>query len=519
MEQGFRASMNVLHTWAGVVVGALLFAIFWMGTLSVYDREIDRWMAPMTRVAMPDKPLSFDALRGTYDAAAAAGARSWTMLQPNERQPIVRVVYRDGPRVLSLYFDPVSAAALPETGTWAGTRFFYPFHYRLHLRAWDIGEWLVGLAAMTMLLLCVSGVVIHRKMIAEFFTLRTRQKSARMVLDLHTVTGVLGLPFNFMIALSGLIILSVAFFPSGWQSSYPNKKSFNEEAYSAYTRPKANKPGTLMSLDVLAQQAQNMWDGGKPWAIVVQHPGDAAAFVTIYQSFDLGIVRSAPAIHFDAATGAVLHQSKEMRPIAKAQRFISGMHQIQFRHWMLRALYFALGLSGCVLVLTGFLFWLQSRRRRHAAEGRSGVRVVEAIAVGSTVGIIVASVSFMAVNRVLPLGASFLGIERYALEIWVFYLVWLATLAHAYWRPQRAWVEQCRAVAMLAVLAVVLNWLTTGDHLLRSLSISHLWAVAGVDFGLLVLAFSAVGMSRWLLRAERLAPSVASDFSRASSHA
>lgn len=511
--------MNVLHTWAGVVVGALLFAIFWMGTLSVYDREIDRWMAPMTRVAMPDKPVSFEALRGTYDAAVAAGARSWTMLQSSERQPVVRIVYRDGPRALSLYFDPVTAAALPETGTWAGTRFFYPFHYRLHLRAWDIGEWLVGIASMTMLLLCISGIVIHRKMIAEFFTLRTRQKSARMVLDLHTVAGVLGLPFNFMIALSGLIILSIAFFPSGWQSSYPNKKAFNEEAYSAYSRPKAGKPGALMSLDLLAQKAQQMWNGVQPWAVVVQHPGDAAAVVSVYQSFELGIVRSAPAIHFDAASGAVLHQSREMRPIAKAQRFISGMHQIQFRHWVLRAMYFALGLLGCVLILTGFLFWLESRRRRHMANGRSGVRVVEAVAAGSTVGIIVASVAFMTVNRILPLGASFIGVERYALEIWVFYLTWLATFAHAWWRPRSAWAGQCRVIALLAALAIVLNWATTGDHLLRSLSSPHLWPVAGVDLGLLILALCSLEMSRRLRSAKSSTRSATSDLSRAGSHA
>ncbi len=41
MEPTFRASMGWLHTWAGVVLGGLLFAIFWMGTLSVFDREID----------------------------------------------------------------------------------------------------------------------------------------------------------------------------------------------------------------------------------------------------------------------------------------------------------------------------------------------------------------------------------------------------------------------------------------------------------------------------------------------
>ena len=112
-----------------------------------------------------------------------------------------------------------------------------------------------------------------------------------------------------------------------------------------------------------------------------------------------------------------------------------------------------------------------------------------------------------------------MGIERYALEIWVFYLVWLATLAHAWWRPRMAWAGQCRAIAVLAVLAVVLNWMTTGDYLLRSLAAPHLWPVAGVDLGLLALASGAFGMSRWLLRAERPVRSGAPDLNRVSSHA
>ncbi len=70
METGFRASMNWLHTWAGVVLGGLLFAIFWMGTLSVFDREIDRWMAPMTRLPVTDKAFSLESLRPSYEAAA-----------------------------------------------------------------------------------------------------------------------------------------------------------------------------------------------------------------------------------------------------------------------------------------------------------------------------------------------------------------------------------------------------------------------------------------------------------------
>ena len=41
MGADLRAAMGWLHTWAGLALGAILFAIFWMGTLSVFDREIE----------------------------------------------------------------------------------------------------------------------------------------------------------------------------------------------------------------------------------------------------------------------------------------------------------------------------------------------------------------------------------------------------------------------------------------------------------------------------------------------
>ena len=51
MAATLREALNRLHTWTGLVVGGLLFAIVWTGTLCVFDREIDRWMNPSTRLA------------------------------------------------------------------------------------------------------------------------------------------------------------------------------------------------------------------------------------------------------------------------------------------------------------------------------------------------------------------------------------------------------------------------------------------------------------------------------------
>jgi hypothetical protein len=45
--------------------------------------------------------------------------------------------------------------------------------------------------------------------------------------------------------------------------------------------------------------------------------------------------------------------------------------------------------------------------------------------------------------------------------------------------------------AALAVAAVLLNWITTGDHLARSLARPHIWPVAGMDLVLLAGAVLA----------------------------
>lgn len=486
MEPTFRASMNWLHTWAGVVLGGLLFAIFWMGTLSVFDREIDRWMAPTTRLALPGETLSVEKFRPSLDAAIAAEAAAWTLVFPDERQPAFRVTYRAKSGNVLEFSDPATGATLPDPGTLGGTRFIFPFHYNLHLRVWDLGYWIVGLAGMAMLALCVSGVVIHRKIFTEFFTFRAEKKPRRLILDLHNVTGVLGLPFHFMISLSGLIIFFSIYFPSVWQVGYGDDRvQFNRETWGNYNRPKTNEAAPVAPLDEMVAEARRLWGGGTPFYLRVLNPGDAAAVVLIGRTFHDVVALRTDIVYFDARSGALLHRFEPL-PIGNVQRFISGLHFIQFKHWSLRWIYFALGLVGCVLIATGYLFWQESRRRKHTQLGLRGVPIVEGLTVGSVTGIIVATLSFFVVNRLLPADAAFMGAGRASLETWVFYLVWLATFAHAWTRSRRAWIEQCWTIAVLAVAAVVLNGITTGDHIGRSLVDSRLRAVGGMDLLLLL---------------------------------
>ncbi len=49
---------------------------------------------------------------------------------------------------------------------------------------------------MAMLALCVSGVIIHRKIFADFFTLRRSRQPQRLILDIHNTAGTLGFIFT-----------------------------------------------------------------------------------------------------------------------------------------------------------------------------------------------------------------------------------------------------------------------------------------------------------------------------------
>lgn len=500
----WRQRLGPVHTWVGVVLGGLLFAVFWMGTLSVFDREIDRWMMPATRLASPAGPTRLaaprlDAIAPLAHSLVPAGARQWRIDWATPRTPVLRLSWqtRDGQRELR-YLDPATLAPMADPGTLGASGFFFPFHYGLLISWKDLGKWLVGLAGMAMLVLLVSGVVIHRKLLADFFTFRPRKRLPRSSLDLHNVTGVLGLPFHFLITLSGLVIFWAVYFPQAHEGVYGSgakaKAAVQAEGYGRY-RPNQDpqaKAQPLASLEAMAEQARQRWGGvAEPYFVRVWKPGQTDSYVELRRSYASEVSMNLDQLYFDAATGTFLHQF-QAAPAMAVQRFFSGLHFIQFEHPLLRGLYFALGLSGCVLIASGQVFWLAARRKASAPGPRW--RLVEALAVAGTTGLMAATLGFLCANRLLPQHAQWGASERAGLEVLVFFALWAASLAHALGRGVAAWRDQAWAIAALAALALLLNAATTDAYA----RLTTPWAVWGVDAALLLMAATAAYAARRL---------------------
>jgi uncharacterized iron-regulated membrane protein len=537
MFQSFRLSMAWLHTWFGLVLGFVLMVVFFFGSLSVFDREIDRWALPDSRFApqpMPsfDRVLkpAFERMQPAKDAVALLDGRvdgpiperfdtvrRWGAYTTH-RDPVVAVFAGYAvPRakdpdetVFAIHaLDPRDGAVLPEGQLRIGSQFFYPLHYSLNLNWKDLGTWIVGFSALMMLAALVSGVVMHRKIFREFFTFRRDKSTQRSALDLHNLTGVVALPFHFFFAFTGLVIFAGIYFPvSHTQLHALHELSEKIEAReTGLPHERAGVGAPLASVDAMVAEAQRRWAAkgmaGDVGYIGVEHVGDANAYVSVYRAGTDRVALTGEGIHFKASTGELLREDPPRTAVDSVNEFLTGLHLQHFRHWLLRWLYVLGGLLGCVCIATGFVFFVEKRKRQHAKAGSPGSRMVDALAVTTVTGMLIATTAMLVANRLLSDALP----DKGDWEKTVFWSAWALALLHAFARNgavalgrlSPAWREQCFFAAGGAVAAVVANALTTGDHLGRTLAAGY-WPVAGVDLSLLALAAGALLAARRLGR-------------------
>ncbi|MEM6409777.1 MAG: PepSY-associated TM helix domain-containing protein [Pseudomonadota bacterium] len=489
ISEAFRRSMARLHTWFGISAGAILFAIFWMGTLTVFDSEIDQWMRPELRMQLNDEQLSLDS--ALQDRLVGLENVTRVNISPAKpRRPILGFGYSDDEGYHNFVLDPMTGEELETTKTLGATGFFFPFHFSLHIGWKGVGYYVVGIASMAMLALMASGLFIHRKIIADFFMFRPNKALRRSTLDLHNLTGMVGLPFYFIMPISGLVIFASVYIP--WSMSVPfegDREALAKEAYGQVSIERTGVPSTsITSLDALKAKAEALWSqesGAEENAdfIRIYNLGDETAYAEVRQVFpSRKVVMNPHTTSFNLQSGEMLSTFSPAH-VRSAENWISGLHFIQFDHWPLRWLYFVGGLAGSVMIATGSLFWMRARTKGEEPESGS-VRFIRGLTIGSTAGMVAGSAAFLLANRVLPATDTVWGLDRAMAEALVFYLVWMVAFAHAAIRQKEAWADQSFAIAAIAVLAVLANWWTTGDHILRTAA-EGVWSVAGTDLTML----------------------------------
>ncbi|MEM9594274.1 MAG: PepSY-associated TM helix domain-containing protein [Acidobacteriota bacterium] len=503
MSRPLRRSMAELHTWTGLLLGWLMFAMFTTGTAAYFQHEITRWMEPEIVGRAPNQTVAAERAV-SYLQRTAPGAASWTIALPDDRRVRTEVrwqpVEEGAPRETRILDGHGRGAEVRDT---RGGYFLYRFHFDLHYLPVLWARYLVGIAAMSMLVALVSGIITHKKIFARFFTL-SLGKGLRSWYDAHNITSVFALPFFLMITYTGLVTLANQYMPIGGLANYSDMGAYFAELFprpqTSEAEGEAAEPAPIGGI---LQRARGLWNGAEVETITIQHPGDAGARVDVRRSRASTVGTRAPTLSFDGVTGEPLAAAARGGGAYAAESVLVGIHAGRFASVGLRWMYVLSGLFGVAMVGTGLVQWTARRRTRLPDPGRPnfGFWLVERLNIGAIAGLGAGLAAYFLANRLLPQGLP----ARAEWEVHCLFIVWGLSTLWALLRPAaRAWPETLSAAALLYAAVPVVNGLSTPRGLVPSLAAGD-WVFVSFDLVMVLLAAVYAGAAR--VAARKAAPS------------
>jgi uncharacterized iron-regulated membrane protein len=414
--------MVAVHGWSGILLGLVLYAVVITGMAAVFAEEIGAWSAghvatqsaferPLDRSVRALAARTPAEFRDSVDLFEIGDHNLGAFFHRHEvapsGEPIERGVYyqldRDGRVAAELrgtgddVFGPRNDDAL--------SSFLVDTHVRLHVPdPW--GLLLTGVMGLAMLVAAISGLLIHRHLFKDIFTLRRKASPVLVDRDRHSVAGTWSLPFAFVLAFTGSFfsffgtigvpIVAMAAFAG-------DQQAFSDAVFGDPGRPDP-QPRPIGNLDRIAADAIGR-TGGAPTFVAIEHFGRADAAVTTFHEPKPGDIEPVTLVyHGAAATFDRVKPSIGSRPSAGGTlaAIMAPLHFGNFAGALSKAVWFGLGFAMCYVTLTGIRLWLARRR-----EGQRALdwleRAVTVVGFGLPLALLVAAAGFL---FAMPLGSA-----------------------------------------------------------------------------------------------------------------
>lgn len=349
----------VLHSWAGIVTGLLMFIVCFSGAVVVFKNEIDLWANPsLAQLPRSAPPAPLDAVLGQLQARYP-GAMVETIALPDAVNPSYFAYVRERGAPAS---TRTKVALRSDTGAVVGPVDSQLGQYlrMLHVFLFFGPRWIVGFLGVAMLVLIGTGIVIHRKILAELFTQRWGRSFRVVMSDLHKSAGIWGLGFHLLIAATGAWMGLAPLFEQGYRYVMTPTGSAGAKA----PRPALPAP-PLQSLDAMYATAQQAVPGLEARYVSLRRWTTAGAEVSFTGTLR-GHLASTARVDIDAATGVPkkVHDPRTQGFWSMVDGLMEPLHFGDFGGLALKWLYFVLGMTPAFLSISGTLIWLDARRQR-----------------------------------------------------------------------------------------------------------------------------------------------------------
>lgn len=406
--------MVAIHGWSGILLGLLLYAVVFTGMAAVFAEEIGIWSAGHTETrSVFEQPID-----GTV---RELGARTPTKFHEDvdlfeigdhnlgaffhrhETDPDGKFVSR------GIYYQLDEDGSVARTLQGTGEEVFGPrnddalssFLVDTHVRLQVPDPWgllLTGILGLAMLVAAISGLLIHRHLFKDIFTLRRKANPVLADRDRHSVAGTWSLPFAFVLAFTGSFfsffgtigvpIVAMAAFGGDVQA-------LNETVFGNPGKPDP-RPVAIGNLDVIAADSIRR-TGQAPIFIAIENFGRADAKVTSFHPPKAGGIEPVTLL-YDGTTATFerVKPSIGTQPSAGGTlaAIMSPLHFGNFAGIVSKAVWFGLGFAMCYVTLTGLRLWLA--RRRESARSLDWLeRMVAVVGFGLPFALVAAAAAFL----------------------------------------------------------------------------------------------------------------------------
>lgn len=372
------------HTVSGLVISVALFVIFFAGSISFFRDDIINWERQQPIVEDSQMDIDFDTVVDTLAARHALYGRNITFRQIHQERRVMvsatptqdTTAADEAKRRLFLYQDPVSQKSYSYFEDFTLGEFIYRLHFFAQI-PYPYGYLLSGFVAFFFLFAIITGIIVHwKKMVSNFYMFRPWAKLKTVWTDAHTTLGVIGLPFQFMYAVTGAVLIigttvmmaaSTSFFYDG-----DTEKLYKEIFPEAETQAFANDPQNYdISINELVTKTEQKWQDVSVSKVVLQNYGDASMRVVVeVKPHDDSRFTGLGQAVYQASTGEVVQEKDPYESTSYAsavQDVMIKLHYGNYGGYGLRIIYFVFGIVSCFVILSGVLLWAEAREKRSTA--------------------------------------------------------------------------------------------------------------------------------------------------------
>jgi uncharacterized iron-regulated membrane protein len=367
------------HTVSGIVISVALYIIFFAGAFALFKDEILVWEEGKAIKHVQRNEINYDSILEILDTKYDLTGRDIEIdLAKEEDNLFIYLLSSKDSLASESAKTPHFFSFNITTNEEKRYHEYYgigEFLYRLHFfhQIPTVGIYLAGFIAFFFLFAIVTGTIVHwKKIVLNFYKFNPKIALKRVWADAHTSLGIIGLPFQFMFAVTGayfclslLVLLPANFLYEGNQTKLLEDLRPERKTYEWSERINQELP----SVNSFVKEYSNTWSNFSGTHLYIRnYKGDNCKYVLQGNLADKDRFVGLGRVVYDAVKKEVItvKNPKELNYIEDVQKVLTRLHFGNFGGVLLKVVYFILALITCFVIITGVLIWVEARNKKSA---------------------------------------------------------------------------------------------------------------------------------------------------------